>query len=110
MIEEAEYVLRDLGFYEVRVRHHELRSESAAPHLQWTGIPGPVAPALTSPTVLHLARIEVGAAEMTRLLENGVAQRVAEALKKLGYTHVTLDLLGYRRGSLNEPAGLIPKP
>jgi pyridinium-3,5-biscarboxylic acid mononucleotide sulfurtransferase len=81
MIEEAEYVLRDLGFYDVRVRHHEL-----------TGAGGTAA----------LARIEVGGDEMPKLLVDGTFARVAEALRKIGYAHVTLDLQGYRRGSLNE--------
>ena len=55
-----------------------------------------------SALVLHLARIEVGPAEMRKLLDNGTSSNVAEALKKLGYAHVTLDLQGYRRGSANE--------
>jgi uncharacterized protein len=96
MIEEAEYVLRDLGFYDVRVRHHELR-----PQLPTTV---PTAPASAAPlrTSFSLARIEVGPAEMPKLLADGAASRVAEALKKIGYVHVTLDLQGYRRGSVNE--------
>ena len=77
MIEEAEYVLRDLGFYEVRVRHHELSSTS-------------------------LARIELGVEEIPKLLEGDLFQTVSAQLKKIGYAHVTLDLAGYRRGSLNE--------
>ena len=81
MIEEAEYVLRDLGFYDVRVRHHEI-----------TGGSHPVA----------FARIEVGAAEMPKLLTDGNSACVAESLRKIGYAHVTLDLQGYRRGSVNE--------
>ena len=52
--------------------------------------------------MLHLARIEVGPAEMRKLLENGTSTKVAEALKRIGYAHVTLDLQGYRRGSTNE--------
>ncbi len=76
MIEAAENVLRDLGFHDVRVRHHELR----------TG---------------HLARIEVGTAELGRFLADGLASGVATALRQIGYAHVTLDLEGYRRGSLN---------
>ncbi len=51
------------------------------------------------------ARIEVGAAELPRFLENDLSARVAAALKQIGYTHVTLDLLGYRRGSRNEAPG-----
>jgi pyridinium-3,5-biscarboxylic acid mononucleotide sulfurtransferase len=89
MIEQAENVLRDLGFYDVRVRHHELR-----------GVTGPsTGPA---PLTLHLARIEVGPAEMRKFLEDGVSVKVAAALKQIGYAHVTLDLQGYRRGSTNE--------
>ncbi len=80
MIERAEYVLRDLGFYDVRVRHHELKQG-------------------------QMARIEVGAGEMRRLLEGEMAARVAGALKKIGFLHVTVDLLGYRRGSMNEARG-----
>jgi uncharacterized protein len=49
-----------------------------------------------------LARIELGPVEIPRFLENGITTKVAEALKKIGYAHVTLDLQGYRRGSLNE--------
>jgi PP-loop superfamily ATP-utilizing enzyme len=49
-----------------------------------------------------LARIEVGVHEMGRFLESENFTRVAEALTKIGYAHVTLDLRGYRRGSLNE--------
>jgi uncharacterized protein len=85
MIEQAENVLRDLGFYDVRVRHHELgtrNSEGATPN--------------------HLARIEVGLAEMPKLLQNELLLCVTDKLKQIGYTHVTLDLQGYRRGSLNE--------
>jgi uncharacterized protein len=81
MIEEAEYVLRDLGFYDVRVRHHELTGTVRA---------------------IAFARIEVGTDEMQKFLANGVTARVAESLRKLGYAHVTLDLQGYRRGSVNE--------
>lgn len=77
MIEAAENVLRDLKFYDVRVRHHELK-------------------------LGHLARIEVGPGELERFLLNGVAAQVTQALKQAGYAHVTLDLQGYRRGSANE--------
>ena len=93
MIEAAENVLRDLGFYDVRVRHHELGAAAR----QATPPAGG-----NTPPVLHLARIEVGPGEMTRFLANGAALQVADALKKVGYSHVTLDLQGYRRGSTNE--------
>jgi len=96
MIEQAEYVLRDLGFYDVRVRHHELKS----------GIRNLKPEDLNAPSgmVRHLARIEVGPDELGRFLADGTGGRVAEALRKIGYLHVTLDLQGYRRGSLNEAA------
>jgi uncharacterized protein len=77
MIEAAEYVLRDLGFHDVRVRHHEVSAQK-------------------------LARIEVGPTEIPRFLENGVTTKVAGALKKIGYAYVTLDLQGYRRGGVNQ--------
>ena len=91
MIEDAEYVLRDLGFYDVRVRHHELNGalkDSAA----------------KSPA---LARIEVGPTELPKLLGNELSAQVAEALKKIGYAHVTLDLQGYRRGGTNVSAAQV---
>jgi uncharacterized protein len=87
LIEAAENVLRDLGFYDVRVRHHELKS----------GIQNP-----KSEIIQYLARIEVGSLEIPKLLTDQTFARVAEALKQIGYVHVTLDLQGYRRGSLNE--------
>lgn len=77
MVEEAENALRDMGFYEVRVRHHELKAG-------------------------HLARIEIGPGELGKIFVNGTHSRIAEVIKKAGYLHVTLDLLGYRRGSVNE--------
>jgi uncharacterized protein len=80
MIEQAEYVLRDLGFHDVRVRHHEMQKQ-------------------------NFARIELAPAEIPGLLANGRLATVAEELKKIGYAHVTLDLQGYRRGSTNEVLG-----
>ena len=104
MIERAEYVLRDLGFYEVRVRHHEVGSKFQVSSYKlkvlgtvgsgdldtWNLEPG-----------TSLARIEVGPAELPKLLEATMGARVAEALKQIGYAQVTVDLQGYRRGSLN---------
>lgn len=88
MVEEAEYRLRDLGFYDVRVRHHEM-----------AGIGG------------HLARIEVGPDELGRFLLPGIGSQLAEQLRALGYLHVTLDLAGYRRGSTNgQPAASVSAP
>jgi uncharacterized protein len=72
MIEAAENVLRDAGFHDVRVRHHRT-----------------------------LARIEVGPEELPRLLEEELRESITQALKGIGYAHVTLDLQGYRRGGAN---------
>jgi uncharacterized protein len=73
MIERAENALRDAGFYDVRVRHHRT-----------------------------VARIEVGPDELSRFLDDEVRATIIKALKEIGYTYVTLDLEGYRRGSINE--------
>lgn len=73
----AEDYLRELGFTQLRVRHHE-----------------------------NLARIEVLPAEMSRLFEEGLFRDVAAELKRIGYTYVTVDLNGYRTGSMNEVLGL----
>jgi len=80
MIELAEYALRDLGFHDVRVRHHEMQQQA-------------------------LARIELAPAEIPALLVDGKYSEVAEKLKLIGYANVTLDLQGYRRGSTNEVLG-----
>ncbi|HWN96020.1 MAG TPA: ATP-dependent sacrificial sulfur transferase LarE, partial [Methylomirabilota bacterium] len=103
MIEEAENVLRDLGFHEVRVRHHELRGEKPE-----TRDRAPLLSSLNTAPSSHLARIELGSGEIPRLLEERSFVRVAEQLNQIGYTHVTLDLSGYRRGSLNERIALKP--
>jgi pyridinium-3,5-biscarboxylic acid mononucleotide sulfurtransferase len=76
MIEQAESVLRDAGYLEVRVRHHEIKAG-------------------------HLARIELGQAEISRLLDPIAMQQITAKFREFGYSHVTLDLEGYRRGSLN---------
>jgi len=83
MIEQAEAALRDLGLRDVRVRHHELKT-------------------LAEGAPRFLARIEVGQAEMAKILADDAHSRIAEQLKQIGYLHVTLDLRGYRRGSANE--------
>jgi pyridinium-3,5-biscarboxylic acid mononucleotide sulfurtransferase len=92
MIEQAEYILRDLGFRDVRVRHHEMQSGNVTANS-----------ALRTPhSALHLARIELAPAEIPALLADDKLATVAAELKKIGYSHVTLDLQGYRRGSTNE--------
>jgi len=79
MIERAEAVLRTLGFRVFRVRHHDL-----------------------------LARLEIGRDELPRALKPEVTESIVSELRAVGYQHVTLDLQGYRRGSLNE--GVILRP
>ena len=73
MIYKAEKLLHDLGFHQLRVRHHD-----------------------------KIARIEVERSEMPRLVEEEMSRVVTEGLRKIGYTYVTIDLLGYRTGSMNE--------
>ena len=73
MIYKAEKLLRDLGFHQLRVRHHD-----------------------------KIARIEVERSELPRLIEDEMSRIVTEGLRKVGYTYVTVDLLGYRTGSMNE--------
>ncbi len=53
----------------------------------------------------EIARIEVPAEQMQQLLDKSIL--VAQKLKRLGFNYVTMDLLGYRRGSLNETIDLI---
>lgn len=69
----AERLLHSLGFRQVRVRHHDT-----------------------------IARIEVGRADFPRLIEDEINRQVVEGFKAIGYAYVTLDLQGYRSGSMNE--------
>jgi uncharacterized protein len=80
-IERAEEVLRSLGFRVCRVRHHG-----------------------------DLARLEIGRDELQRALVPEVAAAIVRELKAIGYRHVTIDLQGYRTGSLNEGLLLRPAP
>lgn len=102
MIERAENVLRDLGFHDVRVRHHELPGAASSPVSTASKIPGVREISASHIPVRHLARIEVGPTELQKFLADGASSKVAEALKDIGYSHITLDLEGYRRGSVNE--------
>ena len=78
-IEQAEQVMRDLGFRIYRVRHHD-----------------------------NVARLEVARSEMARALDPAVNAQLVAAIKALGYQYVSLDLQGYRLGSLNEALRLRP--
>lgn len=72
-VEQGEDALRALGFEQVRLRHHG-----------------------------ELARVEVDPEELPRALEPEMAARIVAAIKPLGFRYVSLDLEGYRTGSLNE--------
>jgi uncharacterized protein len=72
-VERAEQFLRDHDFRVFRVRHHD-----------------------------SIARIEILPADMPRLLEEPLHTQLVEHFKSLGYTYVTLDLSGFRSGSMNE--------
>jgi len=93
MIERAEQALRTIGFRVCRVRHHQGEIEAGA------AVPAGEA---------ALARVEVGRDELARALEPGVSAAIVRELKAVGYRYVTLDLQGYRTGSLNE--GLLLRP
>ena len=71
-IERAEAVLRELGFRQFRVRAHG-----------------------------ELARIELAPEEFSRGLQPEMAQQISLRIKAVGFAFVTLDLEGYRQGSLN---------
>jgi len=71
-VERAEALLRELGFVELRVRHHG-----------------------------DTARIEVGLDELPRLAAADVRERVVQGLKALGFRWVAADLEGLRSGNMN---------
>ena len=102
MIEQAENVLRDLGFFDVRVRHHELHSRVGALNRSAVDAEHAGSTVQRFNGSTSLARIEVGPDEMRRFLEDGMSARVAAALQKIGYAQITLDLQGYHRGGVNE--------
>ena len=72
-VDRGEEILRELGFREFRVRHHD-----------------------------ELVRIEVAPAELDRALDRAVADELARRFRGLGFRYVTLDLHGYRTGAMNE--------
>ena len=73
MVERAEQLLLDLGFHQLRVRIHG-----------------------------ELARIELHPSEFGKLLEPAIREQVTKTLRELGFRYVTMDLQGYRTGSMNE--------
>jgi uncharacterized protein len=80
-VARAEDVLRRFGLTQVRVRHHG-----------------------------DIARLEVDPGEFRRIIKPGARQKLIAGLKKAGYIYVTLDLEGYRTGSLNEPLRKAARP
>jgi uncharacterized protein len=72
-VERAEASLRQLGFYELRVRHHG-----------------------------ELARVEIARRELPRALTMEMLDAIAAALKLVGFQYVTLDCTGFRSGAMNE--------
>lgn len=73
MVDKAEQFLLDNGFRQVRVRHHG-----------------------------NLARIEVAASELAKFYNEELMEKVYNEFKNIGFTYVSLDLKGYRTGSMNE--------
>jgi uncharacterized protein len=73
MVDRAEQLLLDLGFHQLRVRIHGM-----------------------------MARIEVMPEEFDRLMQAEIREKIVKSLKEYGFTYVTLDLQGYRMGSMNE--------
>jgi len=76
MIDQAEAFFHESGFTEVRLRYHP-----------------------------PVARIEVSPKEIHRVTESPMRETVIDYLKSLGFTYITLDLSGYRSGSMNELLG-----
>ena len=73
MVEHAEELLRDLGFRQMRVRLHGT-----------------------------IARLEILPEEFSRIVQEEIRTKIYSLLKGLGFSYVTLDLRGYRTGSMNE--------
>jgi len=72
-VDRGEEILREFGFREFRVRHHD-----------------------------SLVRLEIAAAEMDRVLNKSLFEELALRFRELGFKYVTLDLEGFRSGSMNE--------
>ena len=73
-IDGAETFMRDLGFRFFRVRHHDDKT----------------------------ARLEIGPQEFDRLFDSSLREKIVHHFKTLGFAYITLDLQGYRTGSMNE--------
>jgi uncharacterized protein len=73
MVDKAEQLLLDLGFHQVRVRIHGM-----------------------------MARIEIIPEEFPKIIQEDIRSQITESFKSFGFTYVSLDLTGYRTGSMNE--------
>lgn len=73
-VAQAEEILRDLGFRQIRVRHHN-----------------------------QIARIEIEQEEFPKITKKNLREKIVKEFNKLGYVYITIDLAGYRTGSMNEP-------
>lgn len=73
MVDKAEQFLLNMGITQVRVRHHD-----------------------------EIARIEVEPSEREKFFDAHVMDQIGNEFKKIGFTYVTLDVIGYRTGSMNE--------
>lgn len=73
MVDKAEQLLLDMGFHQVRVRIHD-----------------------------KMARIEVTPQEIEKIIKEENRERIVSEFKKYGFTYISLDLQGYRTGSMNE--------
>lgn len=76
MVDKGEQLLMDLGFHQFRVRIHG-----------------------------NMARIEILPEEFDKILKTEVREEIVTRLKSYGFSYVSLDLLGYRTGSMNETIG-----
>lgn len=72
-VAQAEEAIRAMGFRQVRVRHHGA-----------------------------LARVEVEPSDVSRLMEFETSEKMSETLHRLGYIYISVDIDGYRTGSMNE--------
>ena len=75
-VDRGEEILREFGFREFRVRHHD-----------------------------QLVRLEIAPSEMDRVLRKDLLDELAKGFRELGFKYVTLDLEGFRSGSMNEVLG-----
>ena len=80
-IAKAEHFLRDLGLQQVRVRHHG-----------------------------SVARIEVSSDEISFITKSPIREQIAERFRTIGYSYSTVDLQGFRTGSMNEVLSKVATP